>query len=358
MIKKNFVVLSLITVIVIIAAIFAYQSSAPTTKQEKVFLFPALSAKINDINKITIKSNTNKIILQKSENNWVIVSADNYPAIFEKVRAAVVSLAQFKIIAEKTDNPSLYAKLGVQGHDKKASPSLLVTLYDAMDKKIDSVIIGSRSSGKSGSNLPGWYVRLPGMPRSYLVEGHHEISAHTIDWFDRDLVDIPASRIREIRIEHPDGNNIIIGKSDVSQAEFELLMPEVESKSILKIALARISKMLEELYADGVRSAANLVFPDETIDTSISTFDGQIINIKSTVIDNKYYSRFSFSSDTSMVENLQTESVNESVTENTIDPAKYSAVLNDRLSDWVFEIPDYKFADITASVKDLTLQSP
>lgn len=358
MMNRNLVTLLLITIIVIIAAMLAYQSSAPTTRQEKAFLFPDLAARINDINKIKIESNTNQVILQKMEDSWVIASADNYPAIFEKVRAAVVSLAQFKIIAEKTDNPELYAKLGVQGHDKKASPSLLVTLFDSANNKIESVIIGSRSSGKSGSNLPGWYVRLPDMPRSYHVEGHHEFSAHTIDWFDRDLVDIQAARIREIKIEHPGGNNIIIGKNDMNQTEFELLMPEVESKPAQKIALARISKMLEGLYAEGVRLANNMVFPDETVNTSITTFDGQIINLRSAVLDNKYYSSFSFSADTSMAVEQQAKNVNGPGMEGTPDPAESSAVLNEKFGNWVFEIPEYKFADITANVQDITLQAP
>ena len=342
----------MVTVIVLVTAVFTYRSSVPEKSYKKEILFPGLSDRINDISKIVISGNNNSVTLLKEADQWVIGNADNYPAIFDKVRAVLVNLSELRIVADKTDNPELYSRLGVQGHDKKASPSLLVTLYVDQDNAVTSLIVGHSKSGKSGSKLPGWYVRRPETPGALLVEGHLDISALTNDWFNRRILDISSSRIMEINIEHPDKERIRLVKSHKGQVDFELLEPDVGDKQVLLIVLSRLGKALEELNVDGVRNDENIVFPDQYVRTKVTTFDGLVIDIKSANINGRNYSRFFFTSKTTGEESKDRRDGHENNNGST-DPAKEADSLNKLMSGWVYELPEFKYSDITASLSDI-----
>jgi hypothetical protein len=122
-------------------------------------------------------------------------------------------------------------------------------------------------------------------------------------------------------------------------------------KSVFKLILTRISTSLEELRADGVISINNFEFPNDAVVTTFKTFDGLIITVKSATIDEKPYSHFSFSIDDSY---LQDTTNSEQQTTENVDIKNEARILNSVLSDWIYQIPDFKYQDLTKKLENIT----
>jgi len=350
--KNNKLLLfSAITVIVILAASITSKLQAPQVKREKEILLPELASRINDVATITVKGSRRFVDLQKQDDIWIITNADNYPAVFEKVRDTVISLSTLKILAEKTDNPEFYSRLDVEGPEVAGSRSLLLTLKDTSGQIMTSIIIGAPRHSKAASNKPGLYVRRPNEKQALLVEGALFLTDQVTDWFNQNILDIPSSAIREVWIHHPDGDDLKMSKEARAAPEFKLKGDVKQVKSVFKLILTRISTSLEELRADGVSSINNFEFPDDAVVTTFKTFDGLIITVKSAIVDDKPYSHFSFSVDDSLLQNT-TDS--EQRTAQKIDIENEARILNSVLSDWVYQIPDFKYQDMTKKLENIT----
>jgi hypothetical protein len=342
--NKKLLLLAIITITVILAAGITSTLRAPQITRSKDALFPELANRMNDVTYVDIKGKQESIQLRRIDNTWVIANADNYPALFGKVKSTVVNLSELRIIAEKTDNPELYSKLGVEDPETNKSKSLLLTLKDRSNQEIASIIVGVPRYSKSARSSQGLYVRKPDQAQTLLVEGVLNISIDITDWFDKYILDIPVNRVREISIRHPDGDELKIGKRIKEQSDFKLQdgLDGDKEKSVFKIIFHRIGTALEELRADGVRSANQFTFPDDTVVTTFKTFDGIIITAQCAVVDEKSLVQFSFGVDNTMIESSQ-----ENLAGEKMNVREESRMLNDILSEWVYEIPEFKYEDLT-----------
>lgn len=352
--NRKLFILSAITIVVIIAASITATLQAPQVKRNKNILLPELASRINDVTVISIKGNQHVLNLRKQNDIWVIENADNYPAIFEKVKDTVISLSTLMILAEKTDNPEFYSRLGVEDPGTNQSRSLLVTLKDNSESEISAIIIGAQRHSKSASSSPGLYVRRPNEAKALLVEGNLRITDNITDWFNRDILDIPSSMIREVSIQHTDGDLLRMMKKNREAPEFELQNYTEQKKSVFKIILNRISKALEELRANGVKSINQFKFPEDAVITQFNTFNGMIINVKSAKVDNKSYAHFSFDIDNSIIQDADDNVEETQTTDRKTSVEAEVRIYNSVLSEWVFEIPDFKYQDLTKRLDSIT----
>ena len=132
--NKKLIVLAIVTLAVILAAGIASRLRAPQSTINTQVLFPELAGRINDIAAITIKGNKGTIVLQQQGERWVLASADNYPALFNRIKQNVVGMAELRIVDEKTDNPEFYDRLGVEGPEVEGTKSMLITLQDKIGR--------------------------------------------------------------------------------------------------------------------------------------------------------------------------------------------------------------------------------
>jgi len=84
MFKNKLIVLTLITVIVIIAASVFVKLRAPQSAKDKAAFFPGLATEIEAINHISIKGYAGEVNLSRINDNWVIDEFDGYPALPDK----------------------------------------------------------------------------------------------------------------------------------------------------------------------------------------------------------------------------------------------------------------------------------
>ena len=344
--RQKLLLLSAITIAVIIIAAFFSQSRAPQTTIEKETLFPDLANKINDVTRIEIKSSEDPdVILQKMQGGqWALQSADNYPAQFDKIKDIVVSLSQLKILAIKTDNPGLYPELGVEGTDDDNTSSLLLTLSDESGTTLASLIVSKPRKNNTGNNRPNLYVRKADAKNALLVEGYLQLKSDNNAWYERNVIHIPASRIQDVNIIKSNGDHLLIKKHAEGDTDFKVIEGNTASPSVL---LNKLGTFFEDMNVEGVHSASNFEFPDNTTITTFTTFNGLIITVKNVFIDDKTFAHFSFT--TMATSPGSTDGIPESNSE-TISVEEESQLWNQFLSHWVYEIPEFKFETLDVNV--------
>ena len=354
--NKKLIILFLITLAVILTAGITAKMRAPQSSVETIPLFPDLTNRINDVAKIVIEGDEKTVELSQQGEIWVITTTDNYPALFNKVRAAVINLTSFKIVNEKTDNPELYNRLGVEDPAVEDATSLLITLFDEKDQKIVSLIVGNPR--QSSGSKPGLYVRKPDEKTALLVEGVLDISANQTDWFHRDLFDIPSDRVSSVKINFADGNAFEIYKEAPEQTDFEVHGENIANESASKIIINRLGNSMQEMRADGVIAAGNFSFPDDAVTTTVTTFDGLVINAKLAQVDDKSYVNFTFTTDPEKLSADKETAANETGTNaeaaiSEVNITELAQTLDHALSGWVYLIPDFKYEALTTSPDSL-----
>lgn len=286
------IIFAVVTIIVIVAAILVSQQRAPQTGKEKARLFPGLDGKINDVSEIMIRDSLNTLTIRRVSGKWRIAEADDYPALIDEVKQTVIATAELRLVAEKTANPDLYERLGVEAPDRQGATSHLLALR-GNGNELATLIVGKPRRSQSPSHSPGLYVRLPEQAQALLVEGSLSVSADIIDWIKRDIINIESDRVRAIHARHKDAS-IVQLKRDAPGDELVLQnIPEGKEQESA-YTINRMVALLENIYVEGVRSAADIDYsaPDSII--KIETFDGLTADVRVKKIDENTYAGFSF----------------------------------------------------------------
>ena len=124
------------------------------------------------------------------------------------------------------------------------------------------------------------------------------------------------------------------------------------------VLLNRLATFFEDMRIDGVHEFDSFKFPDNATLTTFTTFNGLVIAVKSFHIEEngeeKAFAHFSFSTDTSNAESTDhTDSDGEKMTSSnsgTLSVKEESRLWNKSLSNWVYEIPDFKFETLDIHV--------
>jgi len=70
-----------------------------------------------------------------------VKEAGRYPAQFNKIKQAAVTVTDLKILATRTKKPELYAKLGAEDLTEEGVGSKLFTLKNNSDNSLASLIV-------------------------------------------------------------------------------------------------------------------------------------------------------------------------------------------------------------------------
>ncbi len=336
MFKNKLILLSIITVIVTIAATVFVKLRAPQTEKEKLALFPELAGQIESVNHITIKGYAEEISLSRQNENWGIDEFDGYPALPDKVKSTVLGAADLKINSPKTALPRLYHRLGVEGPEIEDTSSLLLTLEDLNKNLIIELIVGKPRRSSAAQSTPGLYVRKPDDSQSYLVDGVLDISAIKTDWIERSLFDIPAEAVKSVRINHADGDTFTLYKLERGQEQFQIEHLPPDKKIASELIINRFGTILQDMQISGALSIESIQAPDNAINSRILTFEGIIAKITAFEFEEFPYASFEFSYDESLL-------VTDEEKQKIDDVKAFVTNLNSRTAGWWFEIAGFKY---------------
>ena len=370
--SRKLILFGAITLLALGAAITATKLRAPAQQAEKPLLFPDLRARANDVGEIQIQGQDRTITLARQGDLWTIREADGYPALIDRVRDAVIGVAELRQLSVKTSNTKMFKRLGVEDIKESGSNSVLLQVKDTKGAHMVSLIVGRVRRATSRAESPALYVRLPDAANALLVEGSVEVSTDPGRWFNRDLFDITPDRVQSLEITHADGGKVKMARA-IKGADLILadVPPGKEAQS--SVITSRMGTVLETFSMEGARAAANVTLPADAATMSVRTFDGIVATLISGRVDDKPMTRISFAYEAP----ANTEAEKPKAAEAPVDqpaietpaPDPITAVsdsaetppdiqgqvekYNAAVKDWVFQVPQFRFELLTRRTADL-----
>lgn len=315
MTSKTIRVLAAIVVALALLIFVVENTDDSTSVSQEQPLLPGFSEHANDANRVRIfYPEADALTIRRESDKWLIEARDDYPADIGKLRPLIVALAGAGIVEEKTSNPNLYEKLGVDDPEQGGSGTKVSVQGDGFSY---SVILGESAQGDHR------YARIPDGEFSYLIDEDPDVPEAVGDWLTPEIVDIESQRIRKVSIVHEDGEAITVEKSTQDLTDFTVLdVPQGRELSYATVGNG-IAGALSKLELDDVRKGI-----DGKPETSVvfETWDGLQLDATISSEDDESWVAFSATGD------------GEASTDRD-DPA---AEINDRLSGWQYRIPDYK----------------
>jgi hypothetical protein len=294
MTTKFLIALSVVAgVAIAIAYLIASERTRETASLQQP-LVPALAENLDKITRLRLTGAPNQsvITLQRDAHGWTIPEKGSYAADKSQVRKALLALADAKIIEEKTSNPSLYERLGVQDVSIAGAAGVRLDI-EGLGEPI-SLMIGNYDA-RAGN---GTYVRYVDEAQSLLASGNLTAEANAREWLNREVLDIAADQIQQVKIKHPDGATLTVVKDKRTQPNFTVLnIPENRVLQSDEVANS-LGGVLFALQLDDVAPVTELSPSDKkSVAIEYRTFDGLLISANAFGHEDKRYVHFDVSFD-------------------------------------------------------------
>ena len=328
-------------------------------------IYPGLIDRVDEITQIRIVSKDGEFHIDRDGDTWRMRERDGYPIRTEKIRAAVLTLSDLRVLEAKTSKPENYPALGVQDPDADA-PSVLVQMFDAKGDPLVSIVLGGVERSDMAS-ISRRYVRLTGDPRVYYIDGLAEVEPTLLRWIDREIFRMPRVWTHEIVITHPDGETVRVFRPDPDTRNFALAdIPEgsapVDERDINIIGNSFVYQGLEDVASmKGVDESA--VTPGPT--AYARTFDGMVMTAHLFDYDGATWVTFKASTTAPMQDVLDAylakAQAADPKTRNAPPPLRTAAEIaaevdkdNAKLDGWRFRLTEDAIKHLSSRMSDLT----
>lgn len=142
---------------------------------------------------------------------WGLADHGGYPVQASTVHELLAALTELRLDEPRTAERTEYARLGVEDPGGKGADSTLVRVLDDKGSTVAALIVGHAQSAAHG-NADTLYVRLPGEAQSWLADGRISASTDPMDWLDRSVVNLDASKIATVTVTRG-GTTLRFGRS-------------------------------------------------------------------------------------------------------------------------------------------------
>jgi hypothetical protein len=355
--RKHFSWLLILTLAVAFLVLLVPGKTSRKSTLEEARLLPALQQAANDVDwlRLTGAGNSTIATLERTDGKWVVDEESDYPADWGRLRSLLSDLAQAEIVETKTDNPEYYARLGVEDVSAEDAAGTLVQFSEASG--LPAVIIGKRAQGREGQ-----YARLRDAKESVLLDRPLNLPAKTIDWVERDIVDIPDTEVVEVRIAHPDGERVVARKASADDEHFTLQDIPEGREVTSEWTVDSLGNGLAALTLDAVAPVQSVDF-EGAVQFSVITADGLQVNVDAATRSAPGDESESEGGDSqSYWVRLQATLYNTAVDSAVKPDADSDATrdrareINERVEGWAYRIPKYKFDNLTKRMDDLLKQ--
>ena len=302
---RSFILYSIVTAILFVAAIVAISSrpASTTIARDRALIFPGVDEKLNDVVSFEIKSADRAYTVKRTSKGWGIAELNGYAVDFNKVKTVLVELAQLKFLEAKTSDPDRYERLNLQDVTVKGAKSRKITVVDKNGKILASGLIGRLNEDLFGSGRGGIYMRVDDNKQTWLVEGMVTAGKGPADWVNKEIVDIKRPSIKRLVVQSPRGLLTVVSRPLAKQKDFRLAdIPKGKSQRG-QWETNEMAKVLDKLELVDLKRADEVsMSKDKLYKASVETFEGLIIHSESIKADKKYWVRFSASVDVAAID--------------------------------------------------------
>lgn len=360
--KRSLLILCLLTTVMVVAAWLITTARAPSTEVSKPALFPSLLDRVNDVARIEVASAGDRVVLIRDGDHWLVENRDGYPAILETVKRTVVSFARLKVLESKTRRPELYARLGVEDVESEGSTSRRITLADARGNVLAALIAGRERKGSGTASADkALYVREVGAVQALLVEGDLQMTARPADWMDTMILNVDPNRIYHYTIAHPGTPPIEVRRQSRDVKDYALTSAPAGTTARSLALLTSQATALNELRFEDVAKAGSITLPDDATVATYRTFDGLVVEAHIATIDGRSWCALTARYDPEAVYLPPTppaagadgQGAAGAPAGNGDKVRTEAAELQQRLSQWVYALPEFKASMMTKTLDAL-----
>lgn len=349
--SKQFIGLAAVTAVVAAGAVAAVMSRQSATERVAIDepALPGLMARINDVAQVSLTGPEADFALRFDGERWVAPALADFPVDYDKVKAALIGLAELRVVEEKTSDPERYGALGLAAPDAEEGGGVLVRLSGADDGEIAALTVGNPGRGGAGEV----YLRRAGEDATWLARGAPELGATPRDWVDTMVLRLDGERVRRVTISHSDGEVVELVKALPADESFELATLPEGATLRSPMTLDNVGRALAFLRFDEVAAASEGPAPGAGDSTAaFETFDGVTVTVTLQKRGEENWARFdaAYDPEAAFAEPEAEEAEEEAGAadagpeeeEAPFDVAANFAELVSRTADWAFLIPDFK----------------
>lgn len=324
-------ILAIITLIAGFVASQVNQTTMSTQTQSNQLLFPQLLPILKEVNEIQIKTKETEVSLVKNGEQWGVKEKAHYPAMFNKVADVLNGLASLQMVEAKTDKAELYSKLDVEDVSVDGSKSVQVVLKKANEIVAD-LIIGKARPSKGDTSRSELYVRKANEKQSWVALGNLNVDRQLNEWLDKQITNIEENRLREVVSNQ--ATPIRIFKEKAEDKTYQLAnLPD--KATVEQMNVKSIAQFLDHLAFDDVVAAQDFSGVETPLTAVFTTFDGLEITLSLQTKESKYYAKLAAVAKPDLITGENREQAIETL-------QKEVEQLNQRLSAWIYVIPEYK----------------
>ncbi len=269
-------------------------------------LLPSLAAGISGVDSVSIRRGSAKpsVELRRNGSSWTVTERDGYPADLGKLRRLLLSLADARVVEEKTANPALYAAIGVEDPSSPGAGSTEIRYtLDAQAPQAaahadpQGVILG-KSTGD------GSYVRLAGAASSELVAPGISVETDPHYWIDSELFDLPVAKITTLEVHPATGPGYVLRRAAPDAPDFALTVVPPGRSALDPKALAPSPAAFGHFAVDDVAPATSVEFSTPATAT-VSSSDGNVFTLRGSAVGDKRWITVESSKDPALSAKVQ-----------------------------------------------------
>ena len=287
--------------------------------------FPKLSENVNNVAKIEIRNANSEFSMTLTGDNWGLDQKDGYPVEFQKVKAAIVNLSNFKLIEKKTADAARYERLELNDPSDEKAKSRKIVLKDEKGTVFADVVIGKLNPNLFGTGGAGTYIRRADEKVTWLARGQVELGEEANNWMARQIVNYGQEKVRKVVVANPEGAEIILAKADVKAPNFKIEnLPEGRAIKN-KDEADPLAGVMWRMMFDDVQKAEKQEWPAKPWVAHYTLWDGYTVRIETAKFGDDFWGRFSAEVDPSVTDAKKKAAAEKSVAE-----------INQRTKGWTY----------------------
>jgi hypothetical protein len=317
--QKTLIGLGAAALVAVVAALVINHSRKPVSdiSAQAGALVPGLREHVNDVSKLAFTGANNQpiVTLERGGSGWKVAQKGGYPADLGKLRDFLLKLGDANLIEQKTANKDRYTDLGVDDISNPAAKGMLVEIDGLVEPA--RFIVGT-FNGQGGG---GTFVRRASEAQSWLAKGTLVPEKNAAEWLQKDLADIPSTRIASVTITRADGKTLRVFKNAATDAQFSIADVPKGREPSSEFMASGLASVLAELRLDDVAPATEIAPSAQAIKARYATFDGLVVDAVAWQVGEKHYAGFKASLDTIVAEKHIADEQAKAGAEHAVDDA-------------------------------------